>query len=206
MADPLGTIASIIALLQTAKAAYDNVQNATHLPQVFGKIHGRITLATETLVEVQQRYQTNTQDEAKIRGTLQGCEKDAKELKEIYEAVCAAAKADRQQRYRSYVSNLIHDRKSKVEEVWRSLLEGLEVLRGYHLFRALPLPDLTPKPVNALLEAAASIIPFRRDADFVERGDLLDRIGMKLSQPAGRVALVGLGGVGYVPMSNNRID
>lgn len=48
--------------------------------------------------------------------------------------------------------------------------------------------DIPPKP--------ASTVPFRRDLDFVDRGDILSRIEEGCSQPAGRVALVGLGGVG----------
>ncbi|KAF2258231.1 TPR-like protein, partial [Lojkania enalia] len=40
------------------------------------------------------------------------------------------------------------------------------------------------------------IVPFRRDPDFVDRGDLLSQINKRCSQPAGRAALVGLGGVG----------
>ena len=43
------------------------------------------------------------------------------------------------------------------------------------------------------------MVPFVRDASFVERGDLLERMDEKLSQHVGtgaRVALVGLGGVG----------
>ncbi|KAM0714701.1 hypothetical protein Q7P37_009718 [Cladosporium fusiforme] len=43
---------------------------------------------------------------------------------------------------------------------------------------------------------ASSNIPFRQDRDFVERGDLLQRVEERLSTPAARVALVGLGGVG----------
>ncbi|KAF2105028.1 purine and uridine phosphorylase [Rhizodiscina lignyota] len=39
-------------------------------------------------------------------------------------------------------------------------------------------------------------VPFRRDPDFVNRGDILKQIDERCSQPAGRVALVGLGGVG----------
>ncbi|KAK3947111.1 P-loop containing nucleoside triphosphate hydrolase protein [Pseudoneurospora amorphoporcata] len=39
-------------------------------------------------------------------------------------------------------------------------------------------------------------IPFSRDPDFVNRGDVLDQIDQRCSEPAGRVALVGLGGVG----------
>ncbi|KAK4129022.1 hypothetical protein N657DRAFT_652545 [Parathielavia appendiculata] len=39
-------------------------------------------------------------------------------------------------------------------------------------------------------------IPFSRDPDFVNRGDVLDQVDQRCSQPGGRVALVGLGGVG----------
>lgn len=35
-----------------------------------------------------------------------------------------------------------------------------------------------------------------RDPDFVNRGDILDQIDQRCSEPAGRIALVGLGGVG----------
>ena len=49
-------------------------------------------------------------------------------------------------------------------------------------------PETTPQPF--------AVIPFCRDPDFVNRGDILDRIDRRCSEPAGRVALVGLGGVG----------
>ncbi|KAL8366543.1 hypothetical protein RB595_010413 [Gaeumannomyces hyphopodioides] len=39
-------------------------------------------------------------------------------------------------------------------------------------------------------------IPFSRDPDFVNRGDILDQLRQRCYQPAGRVALVGLGGIG----------
>ncbi|KAK3898738.1 P-loop containing nucleoside triphosphate hydrolase protein [Staphylotrichum tortipilum] len=44
--------------------------------------------------------------------------------------------------------------------------------------------------------APFATIPFSRDPDFVNRGDILDQIGQRCSEPAARVALVGLGGVG----------
>ncbi|GAB7336927.1 hypothetical protein MBLNU13_g01769t2 [Cladosporium sp. NU13] len=44
--------------------------------------------------------------------------------------------------------------------------------------------------------APLSTVPFRRDPDYVQRGPLLEEITLKLSRPAARVALVGLGGVG----------
>ncbi|KAF2008243.1 hypothetical protein BU24DRAFT_469122 [Aaosphaeria arxii CBS 175.79] len=40
------------------------------------------------------------------------------------------------------------------------------------------------------------VIPFARDADFVDRGTLLDEFCERCTQPNARIALVGLGGVG----------
>ncbi|PCD20336.1 hypothetical protein AU210_016203 [Fusarium oxysporum f. sp. radicis-cucumerinum] len=49
-------------------------------------------------------------------------------------------------------------------------------------------PEPTPPPFAS--------IPYRRDPTFVDRGDILDQIGRQCSEPASRVAIVGLGGVG----------
>lgn len=54
---------------------------------------------------------------------------------------------------------------------------------------ALERPETPPRP--------SSNVPFRRDPDFVDRKELTDQIHAKLSAPTARVALVGLGGVGY---------
>ena len=39
-------------------------------------------------------------------------------------------------------------------------------------------------------------VPFSRDPDYIHRGVLVDELYTKLSVPAARVALVGLGGIG----------
>ena len=56
------------------------------------------------------------------------------------------------------------------------------------LLTSLERPETLPPPF--------AIIPFSRDPDFVSRGDILDQVDQRCSEPAGRVALVGLGGVG----------
>ncbi|KAK0926699.1 hypothetical protein LTR29_017807 [Friedmanniomyces endolithicus] len=53
----------------------------------------------------------------------------------------------------------------------------------------LERPETPPEP--------ASQVPFRRDPHFVERARLTNQIRAKLFEPAGRAALVELGGVGH---------
>ncbi|MCJ1278041.1 hypothetical protein MMC21_005855 [Puttea exsequens] len=61
-------------------------------------------------------------------------------------------------------------------------------------------PNLTKVAIGAHESSPppkpSSTVPFRRDPDFIDRGDLLLRVDERCSQPAGHVALVGLGGVG----------
>ncbi|KAL1598073.1 hypothetical protein SLS59_007083 [Nothophoma quercina] len=52
-----------------------------------------------------------------------------------------------------------------------------------------------PAPLETLLRLSI-VIPFARDADFVERGTLLDDIRERCAPAGARIALVGLGGVG----------
>ncbi|KAK4139101.1 kinesin light chain [Dichotomopilus funicola] len=71
--------------------------------------------------------------------------------------------------------------------------QGIQVGQNYGSIKTefhLPVerPETPPQP--------CANIPFSRDPDFVDRGDILDQIDQRCSEPAGRVALVGLGGVG----------
>lgn len=67
----------------------------------------------------------------------------------------------------------------------------LALIRGWILLISLLEPlESTPPPFPS--------IPYLHDPTFVDRGDILDQIGRQCSEPASRVAIVGLGGVGYV--------
>jgi len=62
------------------------------------------------------------------------------------------------------------------------------------------VPALTPLTITPERRETPPLpfasIPFARDPHFIDRGDILNQIHQRCSQPAGRVALVGLGGVG----------
>ncbi|KAJ3499712.1 hypothetical protein NLG97_g107 [Lecanicillium saksenae] len=59
---------------------------------------------------------------------------------------------------------------------------------AFHHYPAPERPETPPTP--------SILIPFGRDSDFVERGEVLGKIEHSCSRPASRTALVGLGGVG----------
>jgi hypothetical protein len=117
-------------------------------------------------------------------------------------------------RSRKSLSSLRQD--AKVGKI-RTDLEGyIQTLTYYHAAASSTLRPSAGKPVYtsasniarryiraniALLTVPplpltpSSTVPFRRDRDFVDR-DILSEIHCKSSQPASRVGLVGLGGVG----------
>lgn len=64
--------------------------------------------------------------------------------------------------------------------------------------------DATPEPPEIPSTPLSTILPFDRDPDYVQRASLFEEISVKLSGPAARVALVGLGGVGYVQRPGTR--
>ncbi|KAK4207944.1 kinesin light chain 3 [Rhypophila decipiens] len=74
-----------------------------------------------------------------------------------------------------------------------ALNQGMQVGQNSGLISAefnLPpeRPETPPQPF--------ATIPFSRDPDFIDRGDILDQINQRCSEPGARVALVGLGGLG----------
>lgn len=63
-----------------------------------------------------------------------------------------------------------------------------EYLPSLNILIKIERPQPPPEP--------RALIPFSRDPDFVSRGDILANVAAHCSKPAGRAALVGLGGVG----------
>ncbi|KAH8688599.1 hypothetical protein GQ44DRAFT_598941, partial [Phaeosphaeriaceae sp. PMI808] len=53
-----------------------------------------------------------------------------------------------------------------------------------------------PHPERPETPLPSTMVPFGRDADFVERREIFDQIQAKCAAPGSRTALVGLGGVG----------
>lgn len=66
------------------------------------------------------------------------------------------------------------------------------------LVRGLDGLPAAPANRSETIPRPLSTVPFPRDPDYVHRGQIVNEIRRKLSVPGARVALVGLGGVGYV--------
>jgi nucleoside phosphorylase len=80
-------------------------------------------------------------------------------------------------------------------EEWQPYAAAMAAAFAKAILREIP-PRPSPKERLETPPSPLSTVPFRRDADFIDHGTLLDQIHEKGSAPASRIALVGLGGVG----------
>lgn len=141
MADVIGVISSVLAILDAIRTTYQKVDDAARLPKAFQKIESQINLVWNILAQVEERYKREQPlDEDNILQSLKSCEEDAKSLQTLYDIVCKNADGNWLARYKRHISNMAHDRPRKVEELWKRLLETLQVLTSYHIFRSLQAP------------------------------------------------------------------
>jgi hypothetical protein len=62
-------------------------------------------------------------------------------------------------------------------------------------------PTVDPAPLQpSASRKPFSTVPFPPDPSFVDRPDILNWVSERLASPGARVALVGLGGIGWVPI------
>jgi hypothetical protein len=127
MADPFGTIVGIIDLLEKAKKAYDKFKDAKGLPKAFGTISGQIDLATSIFQDVKDRANQTSQRD-KIKGTVEQCELDARDLNAIYQLVHEHINDKWLHRYKSYIDSMKEGRKCEVEKIWKRILDAVHLL------------------------------------------------------------------------------
>jgi hypothetical protein len=169
MAEVIGTISAILGILDTVKTVYGKVSDASHLPEAFQRIISQIDTAWNILDEAEEQYKkAETQELDKIRGTLQICKEDAEHLQTLYTVVCEHADSNWLRRYRRVASNIAHDRSGKVEDLWKHLLETLQVLTSYHIFHNLPTASHSlEEAIKAIEEVGDSLPPDQGTGDHI---------------------------------------
>lgn len=156
MADPLSIIGLILQALDTVKSCYDKVQSARKLNQAFREIYDQNELVKITFEEIRQQYK-HSADEQTIANVLSKCEQDAQSLVEIYALVCETADKPWHRRYADYVRSMASDRKGKVEDLWKRILEGIDVLQGFHIFANLSTSEQIKEALTKIEEVENSL-------------------------------------------------
>jgi hypothetical protein len=134
------------------------------------------------------------QDDSKkeLFPAVQGCAIQIKLLDDVIVKALPASGDSWARRGRKALRSLRYD--AKVEKITAVVRGYIQTLTYHHAAAS----TLRPLAVNRTLPhpAPSSTVPFRRDPHFVDR-EILAQIDCKSQQSASRIALVGLGGVGY---------
>lgn len=138
----LGLIGAIINITDAIKETYKIATEAHKLPQAFVVVHERIPVVQKTLSLVRSAYR-GTKDEDAIRESFVTCKVKAEDLKFIFEKVCIVENEGVIRRYSKALRTLKPGRGDKVEDLFRDILDTLQTLQAYHIFKnIIPLEDL----------------------------------------------------------------
>ncbi len=211
----IGIIASILQIVDFSSKAISRVkeygEDAQDIPKTFRDIQTRLPLIVHTLGEIQTRVSDGQVPEESckaLKGVLGDCKAKLAELKIIFEKVLPQDGASKGKRVWKGLRSLWHDK--EVDEISQALWRSLQSLTLFHVVAAPTIReiqalventsniDLTPSSAPAV--QTYCVVPTLSSSDFVGREETMAELASKLCLPAKhcRVAVVGLGGVGYV--------
>ena len=208
----IGAITNIIQLVEYTNKVINRIKEYSKgdsgLPKIFRDIHTTLPLIGITLNEVEAHVSKGRIAEEKckvLRPVLKECESKLKEMAAIFKKVM---REQGESKLQKAVSSLKHDK--KVAEIAQALFLFLQSLTYYHVASAPTLDDIAallesvPR-LNATATPTASkkihhLVPVQSSEDFVGRKEVLADLESRLCLPEKhcRVALVGLGGIGWV--------
>ncbi|RYP92185.1 hypothetical protein DL770_001692 [Monosporascus sp. CRB-9-2] len=199
MADPLtvvGIVANTIQLVDFGSRVLERLEEYQSkfgdVPEAFRHIKAELPVLLDALRQTKAAIDAGSvQDESKnaLLPAVEGCGVQINLLDDVIAEVLPAPGDSWARRGKKALRSLRYD--TKVEKI-TSVVRGYIQTLTYHAaasLRPLTVERTLPRPTPC------STVPFQRDPHFVDR-DILAEIDCKSKQPASRVALVGLGGVG----------
>ena len=211
----IGAITNIIQLVEYTNKVINRIKEYSQgdrvLPKIFRDIHTTLPLIGITLSEIEAHVSKGQIAEKKcevLSPVLKECESKLKEMAAIFKKVM---REQGESKLQKAVSSLRHDK--KVAEIAQALFLFLQSLTYYHVASAPTLDDIAallesvPR-LNATATPTACkkihhLVPVQSSEDFVGRKEILADLESRLCLPEKhcRVALVGLGGIGWVQAS-----
>ncbi|RYP23415.1 hypothetical protein DL765_001120 [Monosporascus sp. GIB2] len=192
----VGIVANIIQLVDFGSRVLKRLEEYQSkfgdVPEAFRHIKAELPVLLDALRQTKAAIDAGSmQDESKnaLLPAVEGCSAQINLLDDVIAEALPAPGDSWTRRGRKALKSIRYD--IKVEKI-TSVIRGYIQTLAYHAaasLRPLSVDRTQPRPTPS------STVPFRRDPHFVDR-DVLAEIYFKSKQPASRVALVGLGGVG----------
>ena len=204
----LGIIANIVQIVDFSNKAIERVresrQNLHDIPKAFRDVQTTLPLLANTLGKTKERIEAGGLDEETckaLKPVLQGCQSRIHDLNDIFVKLLPTEGSSKVMRGWKAISSLGQDK--KVEELVRLLWRHIPLLT-YHCVAAPSLTADTAFVTNrsslAQKKDTHFLVPIQWAEDFTGREAQLKLLNSKLCHTGkhARVALVGLGGIGYV--------
>ncbi len=159
--DPLGVIASTIAIIQAISATYKAIQHLKGLPREFDEVNQDLPLVQDTLDLAHHQLEATDLDESSrkaIGPVVSGCREKAKKLQDIFEKVGRDAKDGSVLDF--YRATLLRLGKAhRVETLMQDILEGLKALAVNRLFRTATQSQMAKleKAIDKLSHVESSV-------------------------------------------------
>jgi hypothetical protein len=212
----IGIISNILQIIDFSVDVYERAKNFSQdvndIPKAFRNTSEVLPLVKSALQQTQARMTESEVDAETCQAltkVLDGCEATVTKLKDIFHNVLPAKDASKWTRGWKAVSSVGQDK--KVESLDKDLMRFVEVLTLYHSSRGLSTAQLTqalstPKvKVDHAAQKPIFMVRYQKEDYFIGREDTTLEISNRFEQNAPRVAITGIGGVGYV-FSNTTLE
>ena len=204
----LGVIANIIQVVDFSNKAIERVRESRHnlhaIPKAFRDVQTTLPLLANTLGKTRQHIEAGGLDETTckaLKPVLQDCQSKINDLNDIFDKLLPMEGSSKLMRGWKAISSLGQDKKVEelVQLIWRHI-----PLLTYHCVAA-PLSTVgtafaTNRSSLAQKKDTHFLVPIQWAEDFTGREAQIKLLNSKLCHTGKhtRVALVGLGGIGYV--------
>ncbi|KAF2182136.1 hypothetical protein K469DRAFT_669907 [Zopfia rhizophila CBS 207.26] len=194
----VGVVASIVQLVDfSSKVLHrlnDFQSSLGEIPKIFRHVKAELPILLETLNQIKDAVEKGSVKEETKKALLlvvNECQTQITMLDDLTSRSMPQEGDSWRKKASKAILSLGQD--AKVAKITTSLRTHIQSLTNYRVAASTTLqaandPAFTPP-------TPSSTVPFRRDRDFVHH-EILSEIQRRCSQPASRVALVGLGGVG----------
>ena len=221
----IGIISNILQLVEFSSKVYDRVKDFTDeahdIPKAFRESRNKLELVSASLSKTKARASMGhfNEDTCKaLRPALERCQSKLAELRIVFEKVVPADGASKMTRRWKAMSSLRQDK--KVKALMMSIWDDVQLLTSYHVTGNATDVQVASiaKEISTVAEAISGMttsatalkkpcftVPYQKDKDFVARQDILEEIEQRF-RVDDRVAIAGIGGVGYDPFLCGLLD
>ena len=203
----IGLVASIASLVELTAKVVSRLQDfsskTSEVPESFRSLSTRLPLLTATLHRIQSQAEDGRFPDDVTKALKAVVDDTMKQVSDIQISLSKVLPSDSASKFERALKALKSlAKEDKIQRALEKIYGSNDILvlhqttqhvdTGDRILEALSKLSITPPT----LSCPSSNIPFRRDSDFVNRGEIVDQLHRKCALPASRTVLVGLGGVG----------